>query len=132
MLNQLSNDIKVTEKPYNIEFCYILMADDSEVKKIKEIVKALLDGKSAAEVFVDKNPSNISFEKIKEIEIMVRNEDPFIRLDSKGAKNRPPVINHNLPNSTSYRGRSYIVLNRPKLLDENSEWWNVDSIGNGR
>lgn len=105
------------------------MPEDNEVKKLKEIVKALLDGQSAAEVFVNKNPSNISLEKIREIENMVRNEDPFVRLDSKRVKNRPFVINHSLPNSTSYRGRSYVVLNRPELLDEESDWWNLSGIG---
>lgn len=105
------------------------MLNENEIKKMKKIVKALLDGNSAAQVFISENPDNVSFEKIKEIEIMIRNEDPFIKLDSKETKNKAPALNYNLQYSTTIRGLGYMVLNNPRLLDQDSNWWNTSKIG---
>jgi hypothetical protein len=105
------------------------MPNENEIKKMKKIVEALLDGNSAAEVFIHKNPDNIPFAKIKEIEIMIRNEDPFIKLDSKETKNKAPVLSYNLQQSTTLRGQGYMMLNHLKVTNRDSDWWNTSNIG---
>ncbi|HKG31258.1 MAG TPA: hypothetical protein VKA91_08300 [Nitrososphaeraceae archaeon] len=73
--------------------------------------------------------NGVSLERIKDVEMMVKNEQPFLILNAeKNGRNKTPVLSYNLPESTSYRTRNYIILNRPKLLDENSDWWNLDQI----
>jgi hypothetical protein len=77
----------------------------------KEIVSKLLAGKSAAEIFCT-DSADISFERIKELESLVRNESPIIRMKDNG---KASELNYNVPNSTAYIGYGFIVFNNPNL-----------------
>jgi len=82
---------------------------------LKKIVKQLLEGKSAAEIFLDETiDGSISLEKIKELELLVKNEQPVIKLQPNSV-GEAAVLNYNVPTSTSYSGLSYIILEHPKL-----------------
>lgn len=101
---------------------------NDDVETLREVVRLLMQGKSAAEIFLDQNVDSVSLEKIKELELVVRNEEPLIKLNDKDA-GRAPMLNYNVPNSTSYRGRNYIILSHPKLDGPKFEWF-VDAVKN--
>jgi hypothetical protein len=70
-------------------------ADDNNIDVLRKVVKLLLDGKSVSEIFVDDNVGNISLERIKEIALMVQNENPMIKLGGPNVDaGRASVLNY--------------------------------------
>ena len=75
--------------------------DNNNIEVIRKVVKLLLDGKSVSEIFVD-NVGNISLEKIKEIALMVQNENPMIKLGGPNVDaGRASILNYNMQSSRS-------------------------------
>ena len=80
---------------------------------LKEAVVAMLDGKSAAEVYVDSQ--EISLEKLLELETLVKKRSG-VRF-KEGENGEPGDLNYNTPAATSFTGRSYITLSHPNIAD---------------
>jgi hypothetical protein len=72
--------------------------DDNNIDVIRKVVKLLLDGKSVSEIFVDgNNVGNVSLERIKEIALMVQNENPMIKLGGPNVDaGRASILNYRL------------------------------------
>lgn len=96
----------------------------TDITMLRKVVKMLLEGKSAAEIFLDETLDGISLEKIKETEALVRNENPLVKMDDIG---KASVLNYNMPSSTSYRGLLYLALKHPNLEETNYDWF-IDAV----
>ena len=82
-------------------------ANDNNIDAIKKIVKLLLDGKSVSEIFVDDNVDNISLERIKEISLMVQNENPMIKLGGPNVDaGRASILNYRMQSLPSQESDS--------------------------
>lgn len=85
-----------------------------------DLVKLLTEGKSVTDIFLDPNFTEYSLERIKELESIVKNENPVVKFDEAG---RASILNYNVPNSTSYKGLNYIILRHPKLEGPDFDWF---------
>ncbi len=107
--------------------------DDNNIDVIRKVVKLLLDGKSVSEIFVDgNNVGNISLERIKEIALMVQNENPMIKLGGPNVDaGRASVLNYNVPNSTSYKMINFVILHNNNLVEPHYDWFTDDLKNTG-
>jgi len=57
-----------------------------DIKILRKVVTLLIEGNSAAEIFLDDTVGDISLEKIKEIESIIKSEakNPLVKLDDTG------------------------------------------------
>ena len=96
---------------------------------MRQVIKQLLEGKSASDVFLSTTlDSTMSLAKIKELELIVQNEQPVVKFDSQQA-GKAAVINYNIPSSTSYSGLNYVILDHPKLRQNQQFEWFVKPGG---
>lgn len=96
--------------------------DDLGSALIKRVVSGLLGGKSAAEVFLEVD--DLTLKQVNEIESLLKDDQPLIKL-KRSETGKPAELSYDVPNSTSYKGRQYLVLSHPKL--DNLEWF-VDHV----
>jgi len=96
-----------------------------DIKILRKVVTLLIEGNSAAEIFLDDTVGDISLEKIKEIESIIKSEakNPLVKLDDTG---RASILNYNVPNSTSYRGINFVILRHPNF--DNYDWFHEDNV----
>lgn len=74
-----------------------------------------MNGKYVGDIFL--SVDGISLKKIKEIQLLVKDEQPLTKLNI--SKNQEAsLLNYNIPTAVSYNIKQYVILNHPSIKKE--------------